>query len=116
MTVGGRIIIAAEIPAFRRARVYIYLEDASRADSESVVISETVIEGVDHDDEEQNEITFRLDISDTERIDPKNFYSVRVWINKNGDGKADERDLFSDRAYRVLTGGFGDSVEIKIGF
>lgn len=115
MTLCGRIIIAANIPAFRWARVYIYLEDASRADSESVVVSETVIEGVDHG-KEQNEITFRLDISDPECIDPKNFYSVRVWINKSGDGKADERDLFSDRTYRVLTGGFGDSIEIKLGF
>ena len=115
LTVGGRIVIAETIPAFRTATVHIYLEDVSRADAESVIIAETSVVNIEHTGR-ATEVPFRLEVEDKSPINPKNLYSVRVWIDTGGDGKTSAADLYSDRAYRVLTGGFGDSVEIEIGF
>lgn len=113
-SVDGRIIVAGKIPAFRGA-AHVYLEDVSRADAESVTVAETIVETIAHGEAEETEIPFRLEIADESRINPKNFYSVRVWVDVGGE-TPDARDLFSDRAYRVLTRGYGDFVEIRIGF
>ena len=99
--------------AFRNAAAHIYLEDVSRADAESVIISEAVVSPVTHSGKE-TEIRFHLEIKDKRLINPKHAYSVRVWIDTDGDGQPGAADLFSDRAYRVLTQGFGDYVEIQI--
>jgi uncharacterized lipoprotein YbaY len=112
LSVAGRILIAGKVPAFRGASAHLYLEDVSRADAESVVIAQAVVKNVNHSNE-VTEIPFRLKIEDRELIDPKNYYSVRVWIDTDGDGKPSAKDLFSDRAYRVLTRGFKDYVEIE---
>ena len=115
LRVSGRILIAEKIPAFREATAHIYLEDISHADAESVIVAETSVVNIEHS-ERETEITFGLEIADESLINPKNLYSVRIWIDTNGDGKPSATDLYSDRAYRVLTRGFRDSVEIKIGF
>jgi uncharacterized lipoprotein YbaY len=113
LRVGGRIVIAEKTPAFRNGTVHVYLEEVSRADAESVTVAETVIEDVGHGGRD-TEIPFCLGISDRNSINPKNSYSVRVWIDTDGEPSAE--DLFTDRAYGVLTRGFGDFVEVKIGF
>jgi len=112
-SVSGRILISEKNPAFRKAKAYVYLEDTTYADAESVVVAESVLEDINHDGNE-TEIPFRLEITDESRIDPKNFYSVRVWINVDGEGEISKEDLLSLRAYRVLTQGFGDFVEIRL--
>ncbi len=91
------------------------MEDVSRADAESTVIAETIVENIEHN-EKETEISFCLEIAGENRINPKNFYSVRVWIDTDSSGKPSAKDLFSDCAYRALTHGFGDFVKVKIGF
>jgi hypothetical protein len=39
---------------------------------------------------------------------------VRVWVDRNSDGRPGAGDLFSDQSYRVLTGGFGSTVIIPV--
>ena len=109
LSVGGKISIAEKSPAFRDATAHIYLEDVSRADAESNIIAEAKIENLDHSDK-VTEIPFRLEIADASLIDPKRFYSIRVWI----ETEQGANDLYSDRAYRVLTHGFGDYIEIQL--
>lgn len=105
-------MITEKQPAFRAAVAHIYLEDVSHTDAESITIAENVVENIDHSDEE-TEISFRLEIEE-DAVKSKNFYSVRVWIDTNGNGKPDAKDLFSNEAYRVLTHGFGSYIEIRI--
>ncbi len=112
-SVGGRVLISNSHPAFRGGVVYVRLEEISRADAESALIAELIIENIDHGDTE-TEIPFRLEIPVDGRIEPMGMYSVRVWVDTDGDGKRAPDDLYSDRAYRVLTYGFGDYVEIKL--
>ena len=115
LSISGRIVIAERIPAFRGGTAHIYLEDTTIVDAESSKIAEAVVEKVSHDGR-ATEIFFRMEIPDKKIVSPKNFYSVRVWIDVDSDGKPSSKDLFSDRSYRVLTHGFANSVEIKIGF
>lgn len=118
LSIGGRIVISEKSPAFCNGTAHIYLEGVSRADAESVFIVETIVENIRHEGEgKQTEILFSLEIADENQVSPQNSYSVRVWIDTDvNDGQFRANDLFSDRAYRVLTRGFGNSVEVKIGF
>ncbi len=111
--VTGRIVISGKIPAFREAVAHVYLEDTTYADTESVTVAETSVEEVEHHGKETI-IPFRLRITDESRVSPKKFYSVRVWVDISS-GEPGRNDLFSDRAYRVLTHGFGNFVEVRIG-
>lgn len=115
LEVAGQIVIAENFSAFDKATAHIYLEDISRSDAESIIVEETVVENIKHN-ERETKIPFRLKIADENVINPQNFYSVRLWIDIDGDGRESAADLYSDRSYRVLTRGFGNSVKIKIGF
>ncbi len=70
--VGGQIVIAEKIPAFRAGKVHVYFVDVSSSDAESTVIAETIVENIQHDKKE-TEISFCLEIAAQKRIDPKNF-------------------------------------------
>ena len=58
-------------------------------------------------------VAFRIAAAGT--IDPEHDYSVRVWLDRDGDGQPGSGDMWSDQAYRVLTRGFGTEVTVILG-
>jgi uncharacterized lipoprotein YbaY len=124
--VRGGIIITNRVPPFTGATAHVYLEDVSRADGESVVLAETVIKNVSHKPSHNNVvghprenvapmISFTLPVPPETVIDPGGNYAVRVWIDRDSDGKEGPGDLYSDERYRVLTHGGGSQVTITLG-
>lgn len=112
----GNILISAETGSFFGGTGHIYLEDTSRADAPAEIIAETGIEGIKHSYnllKKQTTIPFQLSF-DEMQIDPRNIYSIRVWIDKDNNGKQNEWDLYSDEFYPVLTHNAGVFVEIRV--
>jgi hypothetical protein len=113
LRIGGRILISPDIPAVSGGVAHIRLEEISRQDAESVAITETIIDGIEHG-RDGTSVSFHLQVPESKTIDPNGIYSIRVWIDIDGDGKPGPKDLFSDRAYRVLTQGYGNTIEIRL--
>ena len=124
--VSGRIVITHRVPAFTGATAHVFLEDVSRADGESVIVAEAVINNVSHkpsrDDVVRREgegddpvISFTLFASPGTVIDPRSNYTVRVWIDGDSDGRERPGDLYSDESYPVLTHGAGSDVTVTLG-
>jgi hypothetical protein len=123
--VSGRIVITDRVASFTGATAHVYLEDVSRADGESVVVVETVIENVNHDGPadkivrrvggaHSDAILFELFPSPGTVIDPHGHYTVRVWIDSDSDGREGPGDLYSDESYCVLTHGAGSDVTVML--
>jgi Type III secretion system lipoprotein chaperone (YscW) len=113
IVVTGTIIIPRNIAGFRDANAYVRLEDISHADRAAEIVGQTVIAGLRHD--ARTEITtvpFRLEAG--RAVDLSVDYVMRVWIDIDGDGRPGPGDLHSDQSHRVLTKGFGRSVEIEV--
>jgi hypothetical protein len=128
--VTGKVIIAAGIPPFNGATIHVYLEDVTYADAESLPVAETVINNVNHgpsassrgDKSRKSEskkgdtvVPFELYASpDAAPIDRRHDYSVRVWVDRDGDGRRGPGDLYSDESYPVLTRGFANTTTITL--
>ena len=128
--VTGKVTIAAGIPAFQGATLHVYLEDVSYADAESVPVAETAIRNVNHEPSARsrgdNSTKSRNKWGDTvvpfelyalpgaAPIDRRHDYSLRVWVDRDGDGKRGPGDLYSDQSYPVLTRGFANTVTITL--
>ena len=115
--VTGRVVIAASVRPFPAGVLHVRLDDVSHADAAAPVVAETVIPGVAHDPAGSGDgktvVEFRLTASGD--IDPAHDYSVRVWLDRDGDGRPGSGDVWSDQAYRVLTRGFGTDVTVALG-
>jgi len=115
--VTGQVVIAASVAAFAAGVLHVRLEDVSYADAGATQVAETIVSEVTHDParsgDGQTVIAFRIAVAD--EIDPGHDYSVRVWLDRDGDGKPGTGDLWSDQAYPVLTRGFGTEVTIALG-
>lgn len=113
--VTGQIIIAADTPPLRDATAHVHLEDVSYADAAASVVAQTVIPDLCHEPSGgDTSVSFALYATGV-AVDPRNDYAVRVWVDRDGDGREGPDDLHSDQSYRVLTGGFGDTVSITLG-
>jgi uncharacterized lipoprotein YbaY len=114
--VTGQVVISAGTPAFSGATVHVHLEDVSYADAAAEVLAEAVIPGVCHAPGRATTVPFTLHAAPgAAPIEMHNDYAVRVWVDRDGDGRAGAGDLHSDQSYRVLTGGFGRTVTITLG-
>ena len=115
--VHGRILISAATKAFSGGTAHIFLEDISRADAPRRVVAKIEINNIEHPLKDSGNsatgISFRIDFLD-EAYNPKNYYSLRVWIDLNGDEKQSADDLYNDRVYPVLTRGAGNFAEIPL--
>lgn len=115
--VHGRILISAAAKIFSGATAHIFLEDISRADAPARIVAKIEIANVEHQPDDSGKtsslVPFRINFSD-EFYNPKNYYSLRVWIDVNGDGKQSGDDLYSDEVYPVWTRGAGNFVEILL--
>jgi hypothetical protein len=122
--VTGQVIIADQSPALADASVHISLEDVSRADAPATTVAETVILHVCHrpsqpgsrDNRGGTVLGFALRAGlGAPAIDLGSDYAVRVWVDRDGDGRPGPGDLYSDQRYPVLTRGFGNTVTITLG-
>ena len=115
--VTGRIVFTKKVFAFTDATIHIQLEDVSIADAEACILAEETITNVQHHpDVSRNGFTtvpFKIFLKGEEEIDPRNLYAIRVWVDISSDGKNDADDLNSDQSLRVLTQGFGNSVDVS---
>jgi len=116
--VTGEIVIASGVPALHGAAVHVWLEDVSHADGEALTVTETILQDVHHDPGAHRRggtpLPFALH-APSDAIDPRKDYAVRVWLDRNGDGREGLGDLYSDQSYRVLTRGFGGSLTVMLG-
>jgi hypothetical protein len=121
--VTGQIIITSQSAALADACMYISLEEVSHADAPATTVAETVIPHVHHpcsqpdgrDKFGNTVLAFALHTaSSAPMIDPRSDYAVRVWVNREGDGRPEPGDLHSDQRHPVLTRGFGDAVIITL--
>jgi uncharacterized lipoprotein YbaY len=115
--VSGRIIISPSVPAFGGATAHIFLEDISYADADAEILSHTAVKGIHHPGARgggETVVPFKLSAPGREAVNPRRDYSVRVWIDVDGDGQKGANDLYSDEVYPVLTRGFGSDVVIKL--
>lgn len=115
--VTGEIIISGKTPACSGATAYVSLEEISYADADAALVAEAVIKDVSHDPSDgDTSLPFELRAnSASPAISPMKDYTVRVWIDVDGDGKQGRQDLYSDQSYRVLTRGFGRTVTVTLG-
>ncbi len=112
--VHGRILISAETGTFSGGTAHIFLEDVSHADAPSRIVAKTRIVNIRHQSgDAATNIPFRIDFLDA-GFNPKNYYSLRVWIDVNDDGEQNTDDLYSDQIYPVLTRGAGNFAEILL--
>jgi uncharacterized lipoprotein YbaY len=121
--VSGHVVIAGRSPALADASVHISLDDVSYADAPATTVAETVIHHVRHQPAESDHgepvgtvLAFTVrPPPGAPVIDPRHHYAMRVWVDRDGDGKAGPGDLYSDLRYPVLTRGHGNTVTITLG-
>lgn len=100
LLVEGRIILE-DAPPFSGATAYVRMEDVSRADAPSRVISEQILRNVSYSPQ-QNGIAFVLHgMMPT----PSGRYTISVHIDLNNNGKIDPGDYITMESFPVLTGG-----------
>jgi uncharacterized lipoprotein YbaY len=112
LLVEGKIQISSGVGQFKKGIAHISLVDATYQDASSILIAETAILHVDHQ-EGETVLPFQLEIAEPDRIKPNNDYSIQIWIDRNGNGKPESGDLFSKENHPVLTHGFGNYAVIK---
>ena len=94
--------------------MHVTLEEVSFADAPARALATAVVRGVAHDPATGDTIIpFSIAAPDV-TIDPRAEYGVRVWIDRDSDGRSSRGDLYSDRRYLVLTGGFGPDLLITL--
>jgi len=115
--VTGRVVITAAVAAFGGATVHVYLEDVSRADGAAVVVAESALTNVRHEPRGGEGTTLPFELrarGDAPPVDPAHEYAVRVWVDRDGDGKDGAGDLYSDQRYAVLTRGRGADTTVTL--
>jgi hypothetical protein len=121
--VTGQIIITSQSAALADASIYISLEEVSYADAPATTVAETVIPHVRHPSSQPGSrdkfgntvLAFALHAASSATvIDLGSDYAVRVWVDREGDGRPEPGDLYSDQRNPVLTRGFGDTVMITL--
>lgn len=112
--VTGEIVIDVGVPTFDGGTAHVRIEDVSHVDAPAVVLVETTLVDVAHFPWlGATRIPFALPAPTGAPTSPRlGDYSVRVWIDTDGDGKQGPRDLYSDQSYPVFTRGFGRAVVI----
>jgi uncharacterized lipoprotein YbaY len=110
ISVEGRVFVPASAQAFDGGVLHVKLEDVSNADGPSTVLSEASIPGIAHEGGAATIVPFK--ISPPTSFNAGCEYRVSAWLNRSGDGRRGDRDLWSDRRYPVLTHGHGSYVTI----
>lgn len=115
-TVSGRILIPAGAPGFTGAVAHVRLEELKGEDAAAEVLAEVVIRDVSHEAgaAEDTTVPFVIRVAEGSVAVSKNDYSLRVWIDHDGDGRRGPGDLYSDERHSVFTGRPEREVAIKV--
>jgi uncharacterized lipoprotein YbaY len=109
--VTGHILFGEDAQPFTDATVYVRLEDVSRVDASSRVVSERVIPNVSYGGGTGQASEFALygDISDE-----KGMYAVRVHVDLHGEGTVQRGDYVSTESYPVRTFERPNQVAVRV--
>jgi len=110
-TVQGQIVLPATEPGADKADVIVQVEDVSRADAPSIVISEYRKRHVRLTPGEV--LPFKIKVP-ADRIEPNHSYSVRAHIDVSGSGEVEKGDFITTQSYPVLTRGYGNDVRLSV--
>ena len=111
LEVDGDILFGPEIGSFSGATVHVYLEDVSRADAAAPRVAKQTIRDVNHDRGTEHRVKFKLS---GVASDPRASYSVRVHVDRQGDGEIHIGDCITMQAYPVLVAGGRDQVSVTV--
>jgi uncharacterized lipoprotein YbaY len=99
MTISGQILIPRSTPALHGASARISLEGLRGEDAPAAILAETVIKGLKHEPGNRDTaIPFTVRVA-PDKIAPKHDYAMRVWIDRDSDGKPGPGDLHSDERH-----------------
>lgn len=110
-TITGTIIFPAETPAGSAATIIIRLEDVSLADAPAILLASTTLDDVSVPPVAGTAVSFALPVAE---FDPRARYTVRVHVDRDGDGRISKGDLVSTTHVPVLTQGGGTDVHIPV--
>lgn len=110
-TVTGTIPFPAALPAGPPATISVRIEDISRADAPATVHAAVTLAGVPIPPSLDAPVTFAIPVAS---FDPRARYSVRVHVDRDGDGRVSQGDLVSTSLNSVLTQGGGTSVMVPL--
>lgn len=111
VTVTGTIVFPEALPSGPPATIYVRIEDVSRADAPATVLAGVTLEALTIPPTPGQEVTFTIPV---ESYDPRMRYSVRVHIDRDGDGRVSGGDLVSTAHHPVLTQGGGTKVTVPV--
>lgn len=109
--VSGRVRFDGVEPEFSNATVYIRLEDVSRADHASEIVSERTFSNVSNDAFGGGGLEFELEgplPDETAR------YTVSVHVDMDTDGKVSRGDYITQESFPVLTFGNPDHRIVRV--
>ncbi|MHC1577000.1 MAG: YbaY family lipoprotein [Methanosarcinaceae archaeon] len=109
----GEIVFEEMNDPIQNATIYIELEDVSRADAPSTVISSMVLKNIDIDADSSASIPFSLEYPE---LEDRFTYSMSVLVDLNGDGKISGGDYISMEHIPVSTSGPNDDITINARF
>lgn len=104
-------VIFEEERSFSKATAYIRLEDVSRTDAPSKVITEQLIHDVSYEAGSHAKLEFRLY---GQIPDKRASYAIYVYLDLDGDGQVGHGDYISMESYPVLTFGYPDRVSVRL--
>lgn len=104
-------VVFEGVRAFRDARVRVTLEDVSRTDAASTVVSEVVVDGVSHDPDAGETLAFSLPGA---LPDDRASYTVRVHVDVDRDGLVSRGDYLTMESFPVLTHGYPNRVTVRV--
>jgi hypothetical protein len=112
--VTGTVVISAAVPPMHGAVVQVRLEDVTLADAAAETVAIATIPGVEHEPARgETGVPFALTVAG-DTIKPRRRYTVRVWVDRDGDGRAGPGDLYSDRSYPVTSDDIGRPVTVVL--
>ncbi|MFN8593556.1 MAG: YbaY family lipoprotein [Thermomicrobiales bacterium] len=107
----GTIEFPADLPASPPATIYARIEDVSLADAPSTVLASVTLTDVSVPPPPGEIVTFAITVGN---YDPSRRYSVRVHVDRDGDGRISVGDLVSTSSHPVLTQGGGMVVTVPV--
>jgi putative lipoprotein len=106
----GTILFPDDVPADPAATIVVRLEDVSHADAPATIVSSVSVTDVTITPA-SDPVTFSLPV---DSFDPRARYTVRVHVDRDGDGEVSKGDLISTSHIPVLTQGGGTTVQVPV--
>jgi putative lipoprotein len=107
----GTITFPDETPVGPPADITIRLEDVSLADAPAIILASITLDEIPVPPPAGEQITFSLPVAS---FDPRFTYTVRVHVDRDGDGQVSKGDLVSTTHIPVLTQGRGTEVQVPV--